>query len=51
MVPRSVLIVDDNQAVRQAMRCFLESKTSWRVADEAADGAEAIQKAMASTTE
>jgi DNA-binding NarL/FixJ family response regulator len=46
MVPKSVLIVDDNQGVRKTMRNFFEKLTDWEIADEAADGAEAIQKAM-----
>ena len=46
MVPRSVLIVDDSQAVRKAMRGFFEASTDWKIGDEAADGAEAIRKAI-----
>jgi DNA-binding NarL/FixJ family response regulator len=43
---KSVLIVDDNQAVRKVMRGFFEALTDWIVKGEARDGAEAIQKAI-----
>jgi len=45
IVPRSVLIVDDGEIVRKVIRQFFEKLTDWQVAGEAADGAEAIQKA------
>jgi len=37
--------VDDSAAVRGAIREFFETKTSYRVCDEADDGLSAIQKA------
>jgi two-component system response regulator DesR len=37
--------MDDSAAVRGAIRDFLETKTSYRVCDEADDGLSAIQKA------
>jgi DNA-binding NarL/FixJ family response regulator len=47
MVSRSttVLIVDDNELIRSALRLFFEVSTDMRVCGEAADGAEAIEKA------
>ena len=41
----SVLIVDDNQMVRKAVRHFFETLPDWIVGGEAGDGAEAVQKA------
>jgi DNA-binding NarL/FixJ family response regulator len=41
----SVLIVDDNQMVRKAVRHFFETLPDWKVGGEAGDGAEAVQKA------
>ena len=41
---KSVLIVDDNQSVRKALRQFFETLADWNIAGEAADGLEAIQK-------
>jgi DNA-binding NarL/FixJ family response regulator len=41
---RSVLIVDDNQAVRRVLRQFFETLANWKIAGEAADGFEAIEK-------
>jgi two-component system response regulator NreC len=45
-MPRSVLIVDDNQLVRKEMRHFFEALPDWKIGGEAEEGAEAIQKAM-----
>ena len=44
-MPKSVLIVDDSQVVREVLRDFFETLADWKVGGEAADGAEAIQKA------
>jgi DNA-binding NarL/FixJ family response regulator len=44
-VPKSILIVDDNRAVREATRDFLESQTIFRVCGEAIDGLDALDKA------
>jgi two-component system nitrate/nitrite response regulator NarL len=44
-MPKSVLIVDDSEVVRKIMRHFLETKTDWKIAGEAADGADAIRAA------
>jgi DNA-binding NarL/FixJ family response regulator len=44
-VPRSVLIVDDNEFVRVILHSFFDSLTGWQVAGDAADGTEAIPKA------
>ena len=42
---KSVLIVDDNDLVRSALRGFLEKRTSLLVCGEAADGTEAVRVA------
>ena len=41
----TVLIVDDHSVVRQGLRTFLGSETGIEVVGEAADGAEAVEKA------
>jgi DNA-binding NarL/FixJ family response regulator len=46
-MPKSVLIVDDSDALRGAMRDFFETLTDWTVGGEAKDGTEAVQKALA----
>ena len=43
---RSVLVVDDSPIVRKIMRNFFETLTDWKIAGEASDGSEAIQKAV-----
>lgn len=45
IVSKSVLLVDDSDVVRKVIRDFFDSLTDWTIAGEAADGAEAIQKA------
>jgi CheY-like chemotaxis protein len=45
-MPKSVQGVDDSATVRKVMRQFFERLADWEVRGEAADGAEAIQKAM-----
>jgi DNA-binding NarL/FixJ family response regulator len=44
-VPKSVLIVDDHEAVRRELRRLFTSQSEFAVCGEAADGAEAIAKA------
>jgi len=44
-VPKSVLIVDDHEAVRRELRRLFQSQPEFTVCGEAADGAEAISKA------
>jgi len=39
-----ILVVDDNPAVRHYLRGLLEQQSTWRVCDEAATGAEALQR-------
>jgi CheY-like chemotaxis protein len=39
-----ILVVDDNAAMRLAMRKLLEMQHDWKVCDEASDGGEAIAK-------
>ena len=45
-MPKSVLLVDDSEVVRKVMRDFFETLTDWNIGGEAADGTEAIKKAM-----
>ena len=41
-----ILIADDNEVVRCAMRALLEAQSGWTVCGEAADGRDAIEKAI-----
>jgi DNA-binding NarL/FixJ family response regulator len=41
---KRILIVDDNAQLRRSLRTLLEAQDHWEVADEAADGMEAIAK-------
>lgn len=45
-MPKSVLLVDDHQTIRKVIRDFFETLKDWEVCGDAADGPEAIQKAM-----
>ena len=45
IVPKSVLIVDDHEAVRRELRRLFQSQPEFTVCGEAADGADAIAKA------
>ena len=40
-----ILIVDDHQAVRTAVRSLLSSHSEWTICGEAVDGLEAVEKA------
>jgi DNA-binding NarL/FixJ family response regulator len=44
---KTILIVDDSESVRVAIRLAIESCTNFRVSGEASHGAEAINKAQA----
>ncbi len=44
VVPTSILLVDDSSVVRRSLRSVIESQTNWRVAGEAENGLEAIEK-------
>jgi DNA-binding NarL/FixJ family response regulator len=44
-VPKSVLIVDDHEAIRRELRRLFESDAEFTVCGEAVDGADAISKA------
>jgi DNA-binding NarL/FixJ family response regulator len=44
-MPESILIVDDEPAIRKSTRKFLESETHYEVCGEAVDGFAAIEKA------
>ncbi len=46
IVPKSVLIVDDSETVRRAMRGFFETLSEWKIIGEAPDGIEAIRIAQ-----
>ena len=45
-MPKSILIVDDNDQIRRVVRGFLEGKSGLKVCGEAVDGYEAIEKAQ-----
>lgn len=45
-MPRSVLIVDDHEAVRRALRALFREDPDFDVCGEAVDGIDAIQKAQ-----
>ena len=45
MPTQTVLLVDDNAAVRSALRSFLEGRIEFSHIEEAANGADAIEKA------
>ena len=40
-----ILVVDDHPIVRQGLKTILEGHSGWKVIGEAADGAEALEKA------
>jgi CheY-like chemotaxis protein len=42
--PRNILVVDDNEAVRTAIRTLIEDSQGLRVCGEAVDGLDAIEK-------
>lgn len=44
MKPLRILLVDDHQAVRNAIRALMMSHAEWSICGEAADGLEAIEK-------
>src|SRR3981081_2352096 len=44
-MPKSILIVDDSEAIRSVLRTFLESREGFEVCGEAVDGVDAIEKA------
>src|ERR1700680_1979484 len=45
MMPKSILIVDDDKLVRKVLRSFVESRTHFEVCGEAVNGLDAIAKA------
>jgi DNA-binding NarL/FixJ family response regulator len=45
-VPKCILIVDDFEPIRKAIRSLFESKSGFEVCGEAVDGLDAIQKAQ-----
>lgn len=44
-MPNSLLIVDDSPIIRRVMGEFFQGLTDWKIAGEAGDGLEAIQRA------
>jgi signal transduction histidine kinase len=46
-MPSQILIVDDHEAVRRGIRSILSAHPEWKVCGEAADGLEAVEKALA----
>src|ERR1700692_4315958 len=45
MIPKRILIADDNPLVRNVLRFFLESQTRFKVCGEAVNGLDVIEKA------
>jgi DNA-binding NarL/FixJ family response regulator len=45
MMPKSILIVDDDKLIRKVLRSFVESRTHFEVCGEAVNGLDAIEKA------
>lgn len=43
---RKILLVDDHAVLRRGIRALIEEHVYWKVCGEAADGREAIQKAL-----
>ena len=46
MTPVRVLIADDNAVLRQGIRSLFEARVQWQVVGEAANGREAVEKAI-----
>jgi YesN/AraC family two-component response regulator len=42
---KHIFIVDDNAGIRRSLRSFFDSQTGFEVCGDAADGADAIEKA------
>jgi two-component system, NarL family, nitrate/nitrite response regulator NarL len=45
MAPLRILVADDNESVRGAIRDILQSESGWEVCGEARNGEEAVQQA------
>jgi DNA-binding NarL/FixJ family response regulator len=43
----SILVADDHEVVRSGLRALLSEREDWQVVAEAADGREAVAKAVA----
>ena len=46
VVPKRILIADDNESVLRAVRVSLELNPAWEICGEAVDGVEAVAKAL-----
>lgn len=46
MMDLRILLVDDYTPVRRGLRALLETHPDWKVADEATNGQEAVEKAL-----
>lgn len=46
MIPFRILVADDHEVVRHGLRALLEAHPGWTVCGEAADGQEAVSKAI-----
>ena len=46
-MPKRILIADDNPNMRHVMRLAVDSRREFEVCDEASDGLDAIEKALA----
>jgi DNA-binding NarL/FixJ family response regulator len=44
-VPKRIMVVDDNPAIRRVLKNILEFNDGWTVCGEAVDGRDAIEKA------
>jgi DNA-binding NarL/FixJ family response regulator len=45
LMPRTILIVDDNAHIRKSLRWLLEQELDWQVCGEASNGAEGVSAA------
>jgi PAS domain S-box-containing protein len=45
VLPVRILLVDDNETIREGMRTLLSSRSDWTICGDAADGCEAVERA------
>jgi DNA-binding NarL/FixJ family response regulator len=46
-MPTRILIADDHEVARASLKLMIESRSDWELVAQAADGAEAVEKAKA----